>query len=34
MEFTPITGLQIRINFYTNRGCVLEDVIISITILA
>lgn len=27
MEFTPITGLQIRINFYTNRGCVLEDVI-------
>lgn len=27
MEFTPINGLQIRRNFYTNSGCVLEDVI-------
>lgn len=27
MEFTPITGLQIRRDFYTSSGCVLEDVI-------
>lgn len=27
MEFTPITGLQIRKDFYTSSGCVLEDVI-------
>lgn len=27
MEFTPITGFQIRKDFYTDRGCVLEDVI-------
>lgn len=27
MEFTPITGLQIRRDFYTSNGCVLEDVI-------
>lgn len=27
MEFTPITGLQIRRDFYTPSGCVLEDVI-------
>lgn len=27
MEFTPITGLQIRGDFYTSSGCVLEDVI-------
>lgn len=27
MEFTPLTGLQIRRDFYTSNGCVLEDVI-------
>ena len=27
MDFTPITGLQIRRDFYTSSGCVLEDVI-------
>ena len=27
MEFTPVTGLQIRGDFYTSSGCVLEDVI-------
>ena len=27
MEFTPLTGLQIRRDFYTSSGCVLEDVI-------
>lgn len=27
MEYTPITGLQIKTNFYTEEGCVLEDVI-------
>ena len=27
MIYTPVNGLEIRMNFYTNTGCVLEDVI-------
>lgn len=27
MTYTPVTGLEIRMNFYTNANCVLEDVI-------
>ena len=27
MTYTPVNGLEIRMNFYTNTGCVLEDVI-------
>lgn len=27
MIFTPVNGLEIRMNFYTDYGCVLEDVI-------